>query len=155
VTPETSAQVSKYSGRRCGPTSSPYHSRDSGRSVRTEASFDDVHRSEFYREKGKKLRPRHISDRTVQTSVRVHFIHGAVFHESPSVLIHDLRRFLMHKVGALDGNAFMNFWHNLFTLILSGDPFSTSSTLLCAWTSLLAEYFKNFGFQISDPSERE
>ncbi len=68
------------------------------------------------REKGEELRPRHITDRTVHTAMRVHFIHGDVFDKDPSVLIHDLRRFLVGKVGALVRNTLMNFCHDLFGL---------------------------------------
>ena len=70
----------------------------------------------FVREKEEKLRPRHITDRTVHTAMRVHFIHGDVFDEDLSVLIHDLRRFLVGKVGALIRNTLVNFCHDLFGL---------------------------------------
>ena len=68
----------------------------------------------FVREKEEKLRPRHVTDASVQASVGVHFIDGDVFDNDPSVLIHDLRRFLVGKVGALVRNALMNFCHGLF-----------------------------------------
>ena len=42
------------------------------------------------REKGEELRPRRIPNASVQTSVGVHFVDMDVFHEDPSVLLHDL-----------------------------------------------------------------
>jgi len=72
--------------------------------------------SSFVREKEEKLRPRHITDRTVHTAMRAHFIHGDVFDEDPSVLVHDFRRLLVGEVGALVRNPFMNLCHDLFGL---------------------------------------
>ena len=68
----------------------------------------------FVREKEEKLRPRHVTDASVQASVGVHFVDRNILSKDPSVLIHDLRRFLVGKVGALVRNTLMNFCHDLF-----------------------------------------
>ena len=68
----------------------------------------------FVREKGEELRPRHVTDASVQASVGVHFVDRNILNKDPSVLIHDLRRFLVGKVGSLVRNALMNFCHDLF-----------------------------------------
>ena len=68
----------------------------------------------FVREKGEELRPRHVTDASVQASVGGHFVDRNILNKDPSVLIHDLRRFLVGKVGALVRNTLMNFCHDLF-----------------------------------------
>ena len=68
----------------------------------------------FVREKEEKLRPRHVTDASVPASVGVHFVDRNILNKDPSVLIHDLRRFLVGKVGALVRNTLMNFCHDLF-----------------------------------------
>ena len=57
----------------------------------------------------------HATSRIERFIQRCEFISlGDVFDNDPSVLIHDLRRFLVGKVGALVRNALMNFCHGLF-----------------------------------------
>ena len=66
------------------------------------------------RETGEELRPRRIPKASVQTSVGVHFVDMDVFHEDPSVLLHDLRRFLVGEVRSLEQDPFVDFRHDLF-----------------------------------------
>ena len=66
------------------------------------------------REKDEELRPRHIADASVEASVGVHFVDRDVFHEDPSVLVHDLSGFLVGKVRSLERHTFMNVRHDLF-----------------------------------------
>ena len=68
------------------------------------------------RKKGEELRPRHITDASVQASVGVHFVDSNILNKDPSICIDDLSGFLMGKVGALVRNALMNFCHDLFGL---------------------------------------
>ena len=60
------------------------------------------------RETGEELRPRRIPNASVQTSVGVHFVDMDVFHEDPSVSIHNFTRFLMRKICSLKSDLFMN-----------------------------------------------
>jgi len=68
------------------------------------------------REEGEELRPRHVTDASIEASVRVHFVDGDVFHKDPSVLMDDLSGFLMSKVGSPEGGPFMDLRHHLFGL---------------------------------------
>ena len=60
------------------------------------------------REKGEELRPRRISDASVQASVGVHVVDGDVFHKNSSVLIDDLSGFLMSKIRPLKCDSLMD-----------------------------------------------
>ena len=70
----------------------------------------------FVREEGEELRPRHITDASVQTSVSVHFVDGNILNEDLSVLIDNPPGFPMGKVGSLGGDPFMDLRHHLFGL---------------------------------------
>ncbi len=65
-------------------------------------------------EKEEELRPRRIADASVQASVGVHLVDRDVFHEDPSVPVHDLPGFPVGEVGTLVRNTLMNFCHDLF-----------------------------------------
>ena len=130
--PETKARVSKCSGRRCGPDPFPFHSTDNDRSGRTATPSPGVHRRNrfglfrrvhlpvlptsicsFVREKEEELRPRHVTDASVQASVGVHFVDRNILNKDPSIRIDDLSGFLMGEVGSLKSDPFMNLCHHL------------------------------------------
>ena len=79
----------------------------------------------FVRKKEEKLRPRRITDVSIQTSVGVHFVDVNVLHKDPSVLLHDPCRFLVSEVRTLKGHPFVNLRHDLFRLF----PFRRSLCL--------------------------
>ena len=60
------------------------------------------------REKEKELRPRRITDASIQASMGVHFVDVNVFHEYSSVLIHDLPGLLVSKVRSLKSDSLMD-----------------------------------------------
>ena len=60
------------------------------------------------REKGEELRPRRITDVSIQATVGFHFVDVNVFHEYSSVLIHDLPGLLVSKVRSLKSDSLMD-----------------------------------------------
>ena len=68
----------------------------------------------FVREKGEELRPRHVTDASVQASVGVHFVDRNILNKDPSIRIDDLSGFLMGEVGSLERDPFMDLRHHLF-----------------------------------------
>ena len=66
------------------------------------------------REKEEELRPRHITDASIQTAMRVHVVDGDVFNEDPSVLVDDLPGFLVSKIGSSERYPLMDLRHDLF-----------------------------------------
>ena len=66
------------------------------------------------REKEEELRPRHITDASIQTAMRVHVVDGDVFNEDPSVLVDDLPGFLVSKIGSSERYPFVDLRHDLF-----------------------------------------
>ena len=68
----------------------------------------------FVREKEEELRPRHVTDASVQASVGVHFVDSNILNKDPSIRIDDLSGFLMGEVGSLERDPFMDLRHHLF-----------------------------------------
>ena len=87
------------------------------------------------REKEKELRPRRITEASIQASMGVHFIDGDIFDKNPSVLVDDLAGMPVGEIRPSERDTFMDFRHDLF----GSFPFGRSCLLTLQFPLCLSD----------------